>query len=116
MADTVRTTFTNANTGSNVIQFPSRARTDTAESSLSVADLADPTEFTALVAYLERFVANTYIQNLSVPKAADNPFDAVYISALKPDWVPPEDVRAILNGAAIVDLSSDIDFDDELGD
>ncbi len=46
----------------------------------------------------------------------DDPFDAVYISELRPDEVEKADIMAFLQHSDIVDLSDTISFVDEWED
>ena len=90
-------------TESGSYNFPSQDFFDDLGSSLKETMEAIATEAYYRVQF-ERFLPS------------DNPFDAVYISLLRPDPVPPDSIEDLQDFSAIEDRSHLLDFDDEWED
>lgn len=66
---------------------------------------------------IETYVINAYYRHVfSKPAEQDDPFDAIYISALVPDNVWEADAVELTRYANLVDLSDQIHFNDGLDD
>lgn len=73
----------------------------------------DPEFDTKWKTYVESKILGVYLsQSLEALEQNDSPFDAIYISELKPDSLAQVRFDAILATKAIVDKSHQISFDD----
>jgi hypothetical protein len=66
---------------------------------------------------IEASVADILLLNIGgTTEQIDNPFDAIYLSSLRPDLLNAIDTDQIVTGLSIQDLSESIHFVDEWED
>lgn len=98
--------------------IPIRSRTTAeseASSSYNFIDtlLNNPQFEEKLKSFFENRILSVYLnQKMELSNNTDNPFDAIYISELRPDPVLRRDIEAIVAMSTIEDKSSTIVFDD----
>ncbi|MCB0404714.1 MAG: hypothetical protein KDD51_07990 [Bdellovibrionales bacterium] len=61
-------------------------------------------------------IIDRFVQYLGSLPSNSDPFDAIYLSALRPDTLSREDVDTVKQHSGIVDLSDTITFDDGFDD
>ena len=62
---------------------------------------------------IESIVAYEIIKQKASNFFIDDPFDAIYISDLKPDFIPTDNITEFNKYKGIKDLSDNISFNDE---
>jgi hypothetical protein len=78
-----------------------------------IAECEDDAEIRSM---LEAYFAANLIYDFVPSVTSDDPFDPIYISALKPDVINANDFSTLLEFSDIKDLSDEIFFDDGLDD
>ena len=108
--------LSNEGTTTNVVPFRKVIETasDIGAFDESTYAIIDANELKTLI---ESITLNVLIQKrFEETLGVDDPFDAIYLSELRPDDIGQNDIRKIVSYSRIKDISDSIKFDDEWGD